>query len=85
MTLCLICSASFFLLGFLLCHPLAYFWDRSIEGYCGNQLLAYMIPGIINMVLDFIILALPIPLLWALQAPLGKRLAIVTVFSMGLM
>ena len=39
----------------------------------------------INIVTDFYILFLPIPAVWRLQAPLGKKIGISAVFLTGIL
>ena len=75
-----------FLEPLLLCRPLAYFWDKTLtDGVCGSSLQAYLLIGIINMILDFLIVCLPMPILWRLQMPASKKVAVSGVISMGLL
>ena len=54
--LCLACGFAFIISPFFICKPLRFYWDQSVPGgKCGNERVAYMIPGIINMALDIII------------------------------
>jgi hypothetical protein len=70
----------------LLCHPFSYAWDKSIPGgYCGDATKNYLAIGIVNMVVDFSILFLPMPILWNLQMPIKKKVAIIGILSLGLM
>jgi len=53
---CLVCGIAFIISAFALCRPLAFYWDKSIVGgKCGNERVAYMIPGVINMALDVVV------------------------------
>ncbi|KAH7115007.1 hypothetical protein B0J11DRAFT_539612 [Dendryphion nanum] len=82
---CLVCGCAFIVTAFLICKPVAFFWDKSIlYGKCGNERIAYMVPGVINMALDIVIFSLPMPLLWGLQLPTAKKLATTFVFGIGL-
>jgi hypothetical protein len=40
--------------------------------------------GVVNMILDFAIVLLPIPVVWSLQMPRKRKLMLVGVFSLGL-
>lgn len=39
--------------------------------------------GIITIILDFILLLLPVPIVWALQLPVKQRLAVCGLFFLG--
>jgi len=51
----------------LICRPLAFNWDRSINGTCGDTHGLYLSGGIINLILDISIVTLPMPMLRGLQ------------------
>ncbi|KAI1633637.1 hypothetical protein F4809DRAFT_652406 [Biscogniauxia mediterranea] len=66
------------------CTPVEHNWDRSIPGgKCDNEQAAYLIAGIMNLVIDAFIVALPMPMLFGPQMSLTKRLSIVGMFSLG--
>ena len=70
----------------LLCRPFAYAWDKTIQGgQCGNATKNYLAVGVINMFIDFSIVALPMPILWKLQMPIEKKIAISGILSLGLL
>ena len=66
-----------------ICHPYSYFWDKSQNGVCGNQLALYMTGGIFNLLLDITIVVLPMPMLWGLQMATGKKIALTGAFGIG--
>lgn len=69
-----------------LCEPITYLWDKkTANGTCLNIIAAYLSISAINLILDIIVVALPMPLLWTLQMPKPKKLAISVVFGMGIM
>ncbi|KAI4224119.1 MAG: hypothetical protein L6R36_004904 [Xanthoria steineri] len=73
--------------NFLTCRPFQYFWDRSIPGgKCINSNnLAYAITSPPDILTSLALLILPIPLLWGLQMPRRKKLAITdSVTSSGI-
>lgn len=70
---------------FLLCRPLAFNWDTSIDGICGDRIAVYVIAGATNMVTDFMVLMLPIPMIWRLQISTAKRIGLMLTFSLGLL
>lgn len=75
---------SVFLEELLLCRPLAYNWDKSIDGKCANVTAAYLAAGILNLLTDVSVLVLPIPMVLRLQLPLRTRLALLVTFCVGL-
>lgn len=68
---------------FFICRPLAFLWDRSINGVCGDQKSLDLFIGAFNLVMDVTTVALPMPVLWTLQMGTKKKLAIAGMFSMG--
>ena len=69
----------------LVCRPLEYNWNRTIEGHCYHQSEAFEAVGIVNLLTDFFIFALPMPVLWGLQLPVGKKIGLTATFGIGLM
>lgn len=67
----------------LICRPFAYFWDKSIHGTCGNEVITYLTAGIFNLIIDVIIVILPMPMLWGLQMPMAKKIALTGIFGIG--
>lgn len=76
---------SVFLEELLLCRPLAYNWNKSINGSCGNLPAAYLAAGILNLLSDVSVLVLPIPIVLNLHLPLRSRIALMATFCVGLL
>ena len=75
---------SVFLEEMLLCRPVAYNWDLTIEGgSCADRPAAYLAAGIINLLVDVMVLCLPMPMVWNLQLPKRSKLALSCVFGLG--
>jgi hypothetical protein len=70
--------------AFFICRPLAFNWDKSIDGVCGDQDKAYRAQAIVNLFVDVAIVLLPVPMLWKLQMPLAKKLGVYVMFSIGI-
>ncbi len=71
--------------SFLLCRPFKFTWDKEIQGgVCGNAVYAYLAISIINLVIDFAVVLLPMPILWKLQMPVGKKVAISAMLGLGI-
>ncbi|KAI1134209.1 hypothetical protein F5Y05DRAFT_422792 [Hypoxylon sp. FL0543] len=72
--------------GFLLCTPVAYNWDKTIPGgECHHQILAYLIAGSTNLIIDAWVVALPMPMLFGLRMSLLKKLGVASMFSLGIL
>ncbi|KAI0004840.1 hypothetical protein F4779DRAFT_58472 [Xylariaceae sp. FL0662B] len=70
--------------AFLMCQPLAYNWDKSIDGRCGDAMASWITTGVVNMVIDFIIVSMPMPYLFNLEVALSKKLGLAATFGIGL-
>lgn len=71
------------LAGFLICMPFAMNWDQTIKGHCGNQVASFQGTGLVNLLTDVVVLALPMPYLSRLNLALYKRLVLMGVFRVG--
>ena len=69
----------------LLCRPFEYNWNKYIPGTCGNTTQAYEAVGILNLFADLTIIILPMPVLWRLQLPVAKKVALTFVFGVGIL
>lgn len=68
----------------LICRPFAFNWDRSIDGTCGDQKSLDLFIGVFNFLMDVATVALPMPVLWGLQMPTKRKIALSGMFSMGI-
>ncbi|KAI0123342.1 hypothetical protein BJ170DRAFT_105591 [Xylariales sp. AK1849] len=67
------------------CIPVKAFWDRSIAAKCIDENMKRWMNSIGNIVTDFIILVLPVPVLWRIRLPAGQKWALGGVFGLGLL
>ncbi|KAI4168742.1 MAG: hypothetical protein LQ343_006178 [Gyalolechia ehrenbergii] len=68
------------------CSPVAYYWDKSIEsGTCINQNQFYRWNGVANLLIDFAIWSLTLPVVWRLHLSTRQRLSLSFVFLLGLL
>ncbi|RAH58923.1 hypothetical protein BO85DRAFT_511357 [Aspergillus piperis CBS 112811] len=58
-----------------LCRPIAFNWDTTLNGSCGNEATAELAAAAFNMVLDIVIVLLPLPVTWKLQMTTQKKAA----------
>ena len=56
-----------------------------LGGVYGGGTKNYLAVGIVNMMIDFAIVGLPMPILWKLQMPVGEKVAISGILSLGLL
>ncbi|KAI1822703.1 hypothetical protein F4861DRAFT_540750 [Xylaria intraflava] len=65
------------------CIPIAYQWDKTIDGHCIDQLSYYRWVSVPNVIHDVVMLILPLPMVWSLQIDLRQKLALSGVFLIG--
>lgn len=77
---------SVLLSAFLICSPITYSFDKSTPGgHCGDLARFELYTTILGLVFDFIIVILPMPMLWSLQMETRKKTGISIVLGMGIM
>lgn len=69
--------------GFVLCKPVRFNWDKSIEGECTGEHIAYLVSGIMNLAIDIFIVILPLPVVFRLQMAWSRRISVAAMFSLG--
>lgn len=65
------------------CYPVEKSWDSSIPGYCINYGTVTLVIGILNVIFDFAILGLPMPMLWKLRMSTRRKIWLSGVFAIG--
>lgn len=71
----------------LSCQPLSYFWtmwDGEHEGECINHEYIIWVHASINIFLDLVIIGLPMPTLLRMNLSWRKKLAICSMFAVGI-
>ncbi|KAL3478514.1 hypothetical protein BJX99DRAFT_269193 [Aspergillus californicus] len=72
--------------SFLLCKPIEFNYNPFLPGgTCGNRNAAFVAAGILNMITDFMVMLLPVPYIWRLQLPLGRKIGLLVTFCLGLL
>ncbi|KAF2262370.1 hypothetical protein CC78DRAFT_582671 [Lojkania enalia] len=67
-----------------LCMPVQFFWDKTVQnGECLNQFVVWFLNAGINILQDFTILILPMPLLRRLNVPKPQKRALIAIFALG--
>ncbi|KAH9906894.1 hypothetical protein F4778DRAFT_723921 [Xylariomycetidae sp. FL2044] len=63
------------------CYPIESQWEPSIPGRCINYGTVTFVIGIANVIIDFILFVLPLPILWKLQMSTWRK--ILFSFALG--
>lgn len=71
------------LVSILQCVPVESFWDRSMKGKCINAVASYYANASLNILTDFIVIGLPIPVLNQLHISSGQRFGLAFAFAIG--
>ncbi|KAI0386307.1 hypothetical protein F5Y04DRAFT_289982 [Hypomontagnella monticulosa] len=72
-----------FLASIFNCYPVEKTWDSSIPGKCINYGTVTLVLGIINILLDFLILGMPMPKLWKLHISVRRKFFLSIAFATG--
>ena len=64
----------------LICRPLDKDWD-----VCGSNDNGVLVGGILNVITDFTMITLPLPMIWRLQMAPQRKVALTVIFGLGFM
>lgn len=71
-------------MGVMLCTPIQKLWDQTItEGSCISLNILGLATTSVHIFTDFVILAMPIPLVLKLNASAEKKRLILLMFAIG--
>lgn len=65
------------------CHPIQSNWNPYIKHHCGSVLVGSTTISALNVLIDFIILVMPMPILYSLHRPLGEKVSLMGIFLLG--
>lgn len=68
---------------FFLCSPMESSYNPLRPGDCSNQVPVYIGSAVSSVAIDFFILLLPLPKIWALQMSMIKKGGLMLVFLLG--
>ena len=57
----------------------------SVRHHCIDQIKFELAAAMLNIVIDFVIIVLPLPTIWSLQLPRRQKLALSGVFMLGML
>ncbi len=70
----------------LMCTPINAIWDKSItDAVCLDGRIVYFTSAGFNILTDFILFGLPLPILSRLQLPRKQKWLLILLFGIGLM
>ncbi|KAK7919959.1 hypothetical protein PG985_007981 [Apiospora marii] len=76
-------AITFSFAGIFQCIPISYLWDQNTGAFCIKYGVCSLVAAIINIITDFTILGLPIPLVWRLHTPRSKKILLTITFVVG--
>lgn len=65
------------------CVPIRSKWDPTVTATCIDYVRLIIACGVINIVTDFIMLALPLPVLWSLHVSEHRKWVLTFMFVIG--
>lgn len=71
------------LLAAFTCTPTRKSWKPEVPGHCLDSFKTYLGAAAPNVLTDFFLLVLPLPMLWALSLRLSKKVGLSVVFMLG--
>ena len=73
-------------ISIFVCSPREKFWNNLItDGWCLDYASDIVATSAFNIVCDLLIWCLPMRAVWRLQIPTRRKVAIVSVFAIGLL
>jgi hypothetical protein len=65
------------------CSPVSKFWDPKEPGHCIDEVAFFRWNGVGNMLLDFLILCLPLPMAWRVKTTMRQKWVLTGIFLLG--
>lgn len=80
-------TVAFFFANLLQCYPISTNWEASGAqvSSCINTNMMYLAQAWTDVLTDMMILALPIPCIWALQMPAKHKVGVTAIFLLGVL
>ena len=76
-------TISFFFASLLECLPITPLVEPFYNNKCVNTIPLWYTGGISDILIDFMILTMPIPMVWKLQLPTKQKIGVLAMFSLG--
>ncbi|KAJ6115228.1 hypothetical protein N7486_001006 [Penicillium sp. IBT 16267x] len=68
----------------LLCRPINSNWNITVKGTCGDVAKTEYASAGFNLIIDFLVVALPMPIVWTLKMPKERKVSVTAAFLLGL-
>lgn len=65
------------------CWPISFQWNPTEAGHCIDYAKSSLVFSVVNIITDFVILGLPMPLVWQLKVSKRSKLALSATFAAG--
>ncbi|KAK1469791.1 hypothetical protein CMEL01_01558 [Colletotrichum melonis] len=65
------------------CVPITKNWDRAVTGVCFSQGIAWFVNAALNILTDFAILILPLPILPKIKQSRRQKIGLYLIFALG--
>ncbi|OQE37327.1 hypothetical protein PENCOP_c010G03362 [Penicillium coprophilum] len=65
------------------CSPVSKAWKTSEPGHCINEVAFFRWNGVGNMILDFLVLCLPLPMAWRVKTTTRQKCILSGIFLLG--
>ncbi|PYH65352.1 uncharacterized protein BO88DRAFT_446217 [Aspergillus vadensis CBS 113365] len=81
-----LCCIVFLLVSIFQCSPIHAFWDLEpmYPHHCVNYGAAVFSASVVNIFTDFLCTLVPMPLIWNLKLPARQRMAVISIFGLGI-
>lgn len=66
------------------CNPISKAWMFGSPGKCFDECRIFQVIVRFNLATNIMIILLPMPTVWVLHMPLRKKIALLSIFSIGL-
>ena len=69
----------------LSCIPVDAFWNPDVKGFCPDRGTIWYIMAGVNVVTDFTVFSMPIPVISSLHLPTRQKAMLLIVFTLGIL
>lgn len=76
-------AVAFFFANLFTCYPISPFIEAFYKNHCVDGLALWYAMAISDIIVDFFILIMPIPMVLKLQLPLHQRIGVLAMFLLG--
>ncbi|KAL6870504.1 PTH11-type GPCR protein [Trichoderma novae-zelandiae] len=67
------------------CKPFHLYWQVLPDpGPCAQAQMQLIVLGVLNIITDFMLLVMPLPVILKLKAPLGRKAQLIALFTLGI-